>query len=227
MARSVIYARVSTEEQAENHSLPSQIAACEQYAAQHNMPIVSVIQDVMSGAQLERPGLEKVRGLMARGEIEALIVYTSDRLTRSVAHSLLIRDELKRAHITLHCVTKGQASQDTPEGGLMETIEAAFDEYERLKIRERSMRGKRAKAEGGKHHGIGKWPLYGYRWCGVGRDRELLIDSSEAQTVRLIYTWYLELKSIGAVAKRLTAQRIATPTDNPEIRRVGRLKLRG
>src|SRR5262249_3629531 len=41
-----------------------------------------------------------------------------------------------------------------------------------------------------------------------------------------IYSWYLELKSIGAVAKRLTVQRVPTPTDNPEIRRVGRRKLR-
>src|SRR5206468_3675606 len=139
---------------------------CERYAAQNSMAIVATIQDVMSGAKLERLGLEKVRGLMARGDIEALIVYTSDRLTRSVAHSLLIRDELKRTHTMLHCVTKGQASQDTPEGGLMKTIEAAFAEYERLKIRERSIRGKRAKAESGKHHGIGRWPLYGYRWYG-------------------------------------------------------------
>src|SRR6266540_5943055 len=184
MVRSVIYTRVSTDEQAENHSLPSQIAACERYATQNGMVVVATIQDVMSGAKLERPGLEKVRTLMAHGEIEALIVYTSDRLTRSVAHSLLLRDELKRTHTTLHCVTKGQASQDTPEGGLMATIEAAFAEYERLKIRERSMRGKRAKAESGKHHGIGKRPLYGYRWCGEGRDRELLVDSCEAQTVR-------------------------------------------
>lgn len=129
----------------------------------------------MSGAKLERPYLTKVRQLINRGEVEALIIYSGDRLTRSVAHSLLIRDELRRNDVVLHCVTKGQASLDTPEGGLFETIEAAFAEYERLKIRERMMRGMRGKIESGRVSGRGGVPPYGFRWEGQGPDRELVL----------------------------------------------------
>jgi site-specific DNA recombinase len=177
------------------------------------MTVLATIQDVMSGAKLERPGLAKVRSLIARGEIDALIVYDSDRFTRSVAHSLLLRDELKSAGVALHCVTKGQASADTPEGGLMETIEAAFSEYERLKIRERTQRGKRAKAEGGTHTGCGGRAPYGYRFEGEKRERRLVVVEEEALVVRHIFRWFIDDIGTSEIARRLTRQNIATPAE--------------
>src|SRR5689334_594675 len=94
IGRAIIYVRVSTDEQADNNSLTTQIAACEQYAAQHGYSVVATFQDVMSGAKLDRPGLSKVRELLRMRTIDVLIVYSSDRLTRNLAHSLLLRDEL-------------------------------------------------------------------------------------------------------------------------------------
>ncbi|MBO9326370.1 MAG: recombinase family protein [Roseiflexus sp.] len=55
--RAVIYARVSTDDQEHNYSLPSQIEACRRYASERGMQVVADVQDVASGAILERPGL--------------------------------------------------------------------------------------------------------------------------------------------------------------------------
>lgn len=214
MKRAIIYARVSTDDQADNNSLPSQVAACERYAAQNGFSIVAIFQEAMSGAKLERPHLTKVRQLINRGEIDALIIYSSDRLTRSVAHSLLIRDELRRSNVSLHCVTKGQAALDTPEGGLFETIEAAFAEYERLKIRERMMRGMQGKIESGRVSGRGNVPPYGFCWKGQGRDRELEVIESEAAIIKQIFAWYAEGVTVYQILKRLTERRVPTPADN-------------
>ncbi|NTW00768.1 MAG: recombinase family protein, partial [Oscillochloris sp.] len=120
MKSAVIYARVSTDDQADNSSIESQIAACVRYAQQHDMKVTATLSDVMSGAKLDRPGLNKIRELIRIGSVDALVVYCSDRLSRSLAHSLLLRDEFKAAGIAIHFVTKGE-SQHTPEGNLFES----------------------------------------------------------------------------------------------------------
>jgi site-specific DNA recombinase len=140
--------RVSTDKQADNYSIESQIEACQRYAAEHGFTVVASLQDVMSGEKLDRPGLAKVRELIRHKDADALIVYCSDRLSRKVAHWLFLRDALREAEVTLHTVTKGQ-SQDTPEGNLFDIIESAFAEYERLKIQERISRGRKKKLENG------------------------------------------------------------------------------
>ena len=61
MPRAIIYTRVSTDDQGDNFSLPTQLAACRKYAADQGMEIVAECADVMSGSLLDRPGLTKVR----------------------------------------------------------------------------------------------------------------------------------------------------------------------
>src|SRR5688572_21949079 len=107
--RCAIYSRISTDDRADNSSLETQIAACERYADQQRMTIAGKFSDVISGAKLDRPGLGKVRELVRIGAVDALVVYCSDRLTRSLAHSLLLREEFKAAGIALHFVTKSDS----------------------------------------------------------------------------------------------------------------------
>jgi site-specific DNA recombinase len=200
--RAIIYARVSTDEQGDNFSLPSQIDACRTYATERGMQVVAELQDVQSGAVLERPGLARARELARQRQIDAVIVYSLDRLSRNVAHTLLLRDELTEAGVTLHTCTRGQAS-DTPEGRMFDTLESAFAEYERLKIRERMMRGKRQKAANGQVVGEGAAP-YGYRLEGSKRDRRLVIVPEEAEIVKMIYCWrVIDGTSVCEIARRL------------------------
>lgn len=218
MQRAVIYARVSTDMQEDNYSTSSQIAECNRYAQQQGLTIIATIQDVMSGAKLERPGLTEVRAMLRTKAADALIVYCGDRLTRSTAHMLLLRDEMRAAQVTFHVVTKGQASADTPEGNLFDTIEASFAEYERLKMRERLKRGRLGKITGikgtPKSYGNGK-AAYGYMWVGAGGERTLVINPNEVDHVHFIFHLYVEKElSINKVANRLSELCVPTPGDN-------------
>ena len=72
MKRTVLYARVSTDEQAEHgYSLESQVDACQKYAAANDLSIVEEISDGFSGAKLSRPGLDRVREITEAGQAEA------------------------------------------------------------------------------------------------------------------------------------------------------------
>ncbi len=200
-----IYVRVSTDGQEENFSLPSQIEACTRYAQQHGFQIVGCFQDVASGAVIERPQLDQVRKLARAGEIQAVIAYSSDRLTRNVAHSYILRDEMKRAGVGIHYATRGQ-SQDSAEGNLFDTIDAAFAEYERLKINERTRRGRKRKLDEGKLLGQGIAP-FGYRWVGDAKNPQLEIVTSEAAIIRRIYDLFT-ISRLGtfAITQRLRAE---------------------
>src|ERR1700730_17208839 len=82
-----IYARVSSDQQKENHTIQSQTAALIEYAKKHRYAVPSQWQfqdEGYSGATLLRPGLEAVRDLAAAGQIAAVLVYSPDRLSRKI-----------------------------------------------------------------------------------------------------------------------------------------------
>ena len=94
MNKAVIYARVSTADQAEKgYSLPTQIKACQEYAKNNELDVLTQISEDISGASLERPGLDEIRDMVSRKEIQDVIVHDPDRLSRKLVHSLVLRDE--------------------------------------------------------------------------------------------------------------------------------------
>jgi site-specific DNA recombinase len=116
--------------------------------------------------------------------VEAVIVYASDRLTRNLAHLLLLREQMAVAGVELHYCTRGK-SENSPEGQMTENIEGVFNEYWRAKIAEGSMRGRNKKAETG-HCVLGGRPPFGYRVV----DGRTVIHAPEAAVVRQIFAWY-------------------------------------
>lgn len=220
--RAIIYSRVSTADQLDRgFSIPTQIEACQKYAADQNMTVVCEVTDDFTGTKLDRPGLNRVRGMIERREADAVIVYSTDRLTRKLAHVLILREEWNRAGVELHYVRRGK-SEDTPESRMMENIEGVFNEYWREKIVESARRGMHGKAQKGKVVGIGP-SLYGYRY----KDGSYEIAESEARVVRLIYQWYTvgeesnKRLSIWAISKKLSQMGIPTPGE-----RIGRPRKR-
>ncbi len=140
--RAIVYARVSTDEQMEKgFSIPSQLEACVAYADRNKMTVVEKITEDYSGAKLDRPGLSQARDMIAQGEVDAIVVFASDRLTRNLAHSLILRDEFYKAHIEIHYVSRGKL-ENNPEDRMTENIQGVFNEYWREKIREGSIRGR-------------------------------------------------------------------------------------
>lgn len=187
--RTAIYARVSTDEQAEHgYSIVTQIQSCRKYAGAHGFTIEAEFREECSGAKLDRPELDKLRMMIERKEIDAVIVHTADRLSRNLAHSLIIREEWQRAGAEIHYSDRGK-TQDTAEGRLSDNVQAVIAEYEREKIRERTRRGLKAKAEAGRWVGDAPEP-YGYIRRGKGKEVKLEKYDVEIEVVKRIFSMY-------------------------------------
>ena len=102
MKTAAIYARVSSDKQKEENTIASQTAALTAFAAEQGyaVPTEWIFEDEgYSGASLIRPGLERVRDLAAEGELDAVLVYAPDRLSRRYAYQILLIEELARAGV--------------------------------------------------------------------------------------------------------------------------------
>jgi len=99
MRMAVIYARVSSEQQREEKTIASQTASLIEFAKSHDLEVPAewVFEDEgFSGATLERPGLERVRDLAAEGQIQVVLAYSPDRLSRKYAYQILLMEEFAR-----------------------------------------------------------------------------------------------------------------------------------
>jgi site-specific DNA recombinase len=186
----VIYKRVSTDEQAEKgYSLPHQSSECHRYAAVNDFAVLNEFSDDYSGATLERPGFSQLREFTIYNRVEAVIVYTADRLSRNIIDFLVIRDQWEKAGIELHFVDRGK-SQNNFEGLLTDGIFALIAHGERLQIIKRTSNGRHNKAKRNRIVMSGTTP-YGYMRKGEGVDAEYIIDPYESEIVRNIFDWYV------------------------------------
>jgi site-specific DNA recombinase len=205
-----IYARVSTTDQADNgYSLPTQIEACHALAAQQEYHVdpAHLFTDDYTGTSLNRPQLRRLRELVRSGAVQTVLVHDLDRLSRRLVHQLILTEEFERAGVALLVVTMPRDTK-TPEGQLLVNVQSVLAEYEREKLRERTLRGLRGRAQAGKPPG-GTVPL-GYRY----HNERYEIDEGEARLVRRIFAMYIEEGlSINAIVKRLTAERVPTHSD--------------
>src|SRR4051794_31612596 len=113
-----IYARVSSDQQAERHTIDSQIAELKARALQDGYQVredMLFIDNGHSGASLIRPALERLRDLIAFSAVDVVYVHAPDRLARSYAHQVLLLEELSRAGTQV--VFLNRPIGDTPELG--------------------------------------------------------------------------------------------------------------
>jgi site-specific DNA recombinase len=199
-ARCILYARVSTEEQTERFGLTSQLSELRSHAGTLGYDVLhELVDDGYSGADLGRPALNALRDLARSKAIEAVLVHDPDRLARKLAHQLVLTEELERAGVRLEFVTA--PNTDSMEGRLLLNVRGVIAEYEREKIRERTMRGRREKA----HQGfiVGGRRPYGYQTMnGV-----YTVDERESQVVLQMFHWLVdEGLSIRRIIERLNHQ---------------------
>jgi site-specific DNA recombinase len=198
--RAVIYVRVSTDgQERDGTSLASQEAACRALAESAGWQVVACIRDTASGFTLDRPGMAHLRQLLRQREVDVLLAYAVDRLSRNQNHIGVLFDEVEQASARLECVTEKFA--DTPEGRFILAARAFIAEVERAKILERTSRGKLARARAGKLPQATGKGLYGYRYNQVAGKREL--DPVQAAVVQRIFQRYTETRSFSAVAQEL------------------------
>jgi site-specific DNA recombinase len=213
MKSAAIYARVSSDKQKEENTIASQTAALVAFAREQQceVPLQWVFEDDgHSGASLIRPGLERLRDLVAEGMIEAVLVYAPDRLSRSYAHQVLLMEEFARAGVEILFVQAPPPS--TPGSDLLLQLQGMIAEYERAQILERSRRGKRYRARRGEVSVLGAAP-FGYRFIRKSdhSPAQYRIDEEQARVVRRIFELYVAGGiSLSAIARLLTQEGIAS-----------------
>jgi site-specific DNA recombinase len=164
--RAALYARVSSDRQAERHTIDSQVEALLARAAADGHEIqaeLRFLDDGHSGASLIRPALERLRDLAAMAAIDVVYVQAPDRLARSYAHQAVLVEEF--AHAGVEVIFLNRPISQTPEDTLLLQLQAMFAEYKRTRIVERSRRGKRYLAQAGVVSVLSRAP-YGYRYVG-------------------------------------------------------------
>jgi site-specific DNA recombinase len=205
--QAAIYARGSSEQQAEAHTIASQVTALRERVLADGLSVPAAmpfLDDGYSGATLVRPALERLRDTAAAGGIDRLSVHSPDRLARKYAYQVFLVEEFGRLGVEV--VFLNRELGRSPEDDLLLQVQGMMAEYARAKILERHRRGKRHAARVGLVNVRSGAPS-GYRYvtkhAGGGHARYDPIPD-EARVVRQVFEWIgRERRSIGAVCRRL------------------------
>ena len=159
-----IYARVSSDQQAEAQTVASQVAALRERVAAEGLALPDAMQFIdegYSGATLLRPALERLRDVIAARAVDRLYIHSPDRLARKYTYQVLLVDEFRRAGVEV--IFLNRALGQSPEDDRLLQVQGMIAEYERAKIIERHRRGKRHAAQAGVVNVLSGAP-YGYRY---------------------------------------------------------------
>lgn len=217
--RAVLYARVSSDDRGrDGRNLAGQLDMCRDFALQNEWAVVAELSEDdrgASGASFELPELNRARDMAQNKEFDVLVVRELDRLSRKLAKQLIVEEQLKRAGVEIAYVLANY--ENSPEGRLNKHIRATIAEYEREKIAERMVRGRRNIVRKGKIMLHGNKPPFGYR---ISSDEtNLEIYEPEAAIVRMIFTLYIDGDENGRrlagkkIAARLTGMNISSWAD--------------
>lgn len=207
MQTALVYARVSTKQQREDgSSLESQVERSLELAKArgYEVPAGYIFEEDWPGNELSRPELNQARDLVRRQAVSALVVYSTDRLSRKPVHIALIAEECQKHSVDLIFVT--EPLDTSPEGMLICYVRGFAAELEREKIRERTIRGKLARAQRGKlPQGTGRG-MYAYQYDAQSGTR--VVVEAEAEVVRRMFRLASEGHSAHRIAAILNADRI-------------------
>jgi site-specific DNA recombinase len=207
--KAVLYARVSTEEQARSgYSLAQQMEALRGYAAREGYEVLEEVVDPgQSGASLERPGMDRVRDLVAVGNVSVVLAQDRDRFAREPAYHYLLRREFEEYGVRMRALNdRGDGS---PEGELTDGILDQLAKFERAKTAERTRRGKLRKAREGKIV-AGHTPNYGFAF-NTARDG-YIVNEATMRVVRRIFRMIgVEGGSIYSVTRTLEREGVPAP----------------
>lgn len=222
--RAILYARVSTDEQARTGtSIDNQIEKGLKYAEAVGLhvPPEFIFREDYTGKVLDRPELNKVRALFKAGAADALIVYKPNRLDRSEwgLNLLILLQEIKSLGIELHySEARRQIDLNNPIEALMQSIggwDAGENHRETVK---KLADGREARVKAGSPLVHGR-PPYGYQSVKDEKGWHFEIIEAQAQVIRLIFQWYVfgdettPPMSAYAIAKRLNEMGIPSRGD--------------
>lgn len=201
--RCAIYTRKSTDENMnlEFTSLDNQRQRAEHYiASQPGWIVVDERYDdaACSGANLERPALQRLLSDVADGTIETIVVYRADRLSRNLRDFGELIAFFDEHNVTFTSVTES-FSTSTPGGRMFLNMLLTFAQYERELVSERTRHKIAAARQRGQW--TGGRPILGYDLVRQEHGSRIVINEDEARQVRAMFDLYLKHESIITVVK--------------------------
>jgi len=193
MTSAAIYCRVSTDNQErEGTSLQTQLENCLKYCQEKGYDVSHRFSEAYSGLSLERPELDNLRELVRNKEVDVIVCYSLDRLSRDPGHGVIITQELEKHGVRLETVTEDVDNSEL--GKLISYIRGYASKVEAQKIRERTMRGKRARAKEGRIPSGSGSAIYGYDYIKVSQKNggRRVINETEAAWVRQVFEWLVK-----------------------------------
>lgn len=209
------YARVSTENQIENYSIDEQIERLQSYCKAKDWTLLKTYVDGgYSGGNTERPSLQQMLKAIRDNEIDAVVVYKLDRLSRSQKDTLTLIEDEFLAHGTDFVSINENFDTSTPFGRAMIGILSVFAQLEKDQITERFTMGRIGRGKAGFYHGGSSIPT-GYDYV----DGKLVVNEYERIQVQEVFSMFLAGKSINAIYRDLSS-RYSTKWSAAKVRNV-------
>jgi DNA invertase Pin-like site-specific DNA recombinase len=213
MIRAAVYARYSSDNQ-RPESITDQVASCRRLAAQREFNVLEehvYSDEARSGAQWDRPGLERLKAAAHARQFEVVLVDDLSRLARDNYLMLTLMAELEFAGVRVVSVADGLDTQNA-EATLGIQIRGIFNELALRDLKQKTLRGQRGQKERGYFCGEA---TFGYRSVPVGDTRvdkkgrprpdgyRMEIDAREAAVVLQIFTMYVNGHGLPGICRKL------------------------
>jgi site-specific DNA recombinase len=200
--KAVGYTRVSTDEQArEGVSLDNQRVKIETYCQLHDIELAGIVEDAGKSAKdLNRPGIQELQTLIKTRQINAVVVYKLDRLSRSVLDTLNLVELMRRNKVEFHAIVDN-VDTGTAMGKFFFQLTAAYAEMERNLISERTRDALQHKIAKGER--AGQIP---YGWSLAPDGKTLVTNEKEQEIIALVRELHDEGYSYRAICRELEAK---------------------
>ncbi|WP_352399195.1 recombinase family protein [Anaerotignum sp.] len=196
------YVRVSTDNQLENYSIEEQIHRITAYCKAKGWVLIKIYTDGgFSGGNMHRPALQQMLDDMIKVNVDAVIVYKLDRLSRSQKDTLMLIEDQFLSHNVDFISINENFDTSTPFGRAMIGILSVFAQLEKDQITERFTMGRIGRGKAGYFHGGGNAP-HGYDYV----NGELMVNDYEAMQIEEIYNLFIQGKSINAITKSMNGK---------------------
>lgn len=203
--RAAIYARTSSPGQTYGYSLAQQVQQSLQRCRQRGWEVRFIYRDAAeSGGDTDRPMFQKMLQAVKKDAFDVIVFWRLDRFSRSLIHAVQLEEELRTFDVELYSVTE-QIDTTTPTGRFNFRNIANAAEFERELIKQRTQAGLEGLAAA--HKWPNDSPPLGYQ---IDENQRLVIDDTESQLVKNIFSLYLKLQSMPDVAATLNERDVKT-----------------
>ena len=195
----VIYARYSSVNQREE-SIEAQVRACQEYAQRNGLKVIDVYADsAKTGTNAERENFQRMIEDSGKGKFRYVIIHKLDRFSRDRYDSITFKRKLKINGVILRSVLENL--DGSPESQILESLLEGMAAYYSQNLSRECLKGQLENGYKCVHNG-GIPPL-GYDWD--KESKKYVINAEEADTVRYIFSKYVEGIGYGTIIAELNS----------------------